>query len=85
MSHLLLAPSWRDVFNSAASPSFDLPSSFLSIETIVSSRGALAPFTLFEHTTLALFVEHPTVLGVRYDLPRCTWVPTRILAWVYPP
>jgi hypothetical protein len=59
MSHLLLAPSGRDVFNSAASPSFDLPSSFLSIETIVSSHSALAPSTLFEHTTLAL-VEHPT-------------------------
>jgi hypothetical protein len=27
MSHLLLAPSGRDVFNSTASPSFDLPSS----------------------------------------------------------
>jgi hypothetical protein len=60
MSHLLLAPSWRDVFNSAASPSFNIPSSFLSIETIVSSCGAPAPFTVFERTTLALFVEHPT-------------------------
>jgi hypothetical protein len=39
MSHLLLAPSGRGVFNSAASPSFDFPSSFLSIETIVSSRA----------------------------------------------
>jgi len=26
-----------------------------------------------------------SVLGVRYDLPRYTQVPTRILAWVYPP
>src|SRR6202034_586172 len=61
MSHLLLAPSRRDVFNSAASPSpsFDLPSLFLSIETIVSFHSAPAPSTLFEHTTLAL-VEHPT-------------------------
>ena len=59
MSHLLLAPSGRGVFNSTASPSFDLLLLFLSIETIVSSRGAFIPFTLFEHTTLAFFVEHP--------------------------
>jgi hypothetical protein len=59
MSHLLLAPSGKDVFNPAVSPSFDLPL-FLFIETIVSSRGALAPSTLFEHAKLALFVEHST-------------------------
>jgi hypothetical protein len=57
MSHLLLAPSGRDVFNSAASPSFNLPSPFLSIET---SHSAPTPSTLFELTTLALFVKHPT-------------------------
>jgi hypothetical protein len=60
MSHLLLAPSGRDVFNPAISPSFDLPSSFLSIETIVSFHGVPTPSTRFEYTTLALFVEHPT-------------------------
>ena len=59
MSHLLLTPSGRDVFNPAVSPSFDLPS-FLSIETIVSSCGAPAPSTLFKHAKLALFVKHPT-------------------------
>jgi hypothetical protein len=35
------------------------PSSFLSIEVIVPSRGELAPSSLFEYTTLALFVEYP--------------------------
>jgi hypothetical protein len=59
MSHLLLAPSRRDVFNPAALPSFEVPS-FLFIKTIVLSHSAPAPSTLFEHTTLALFVEHPT-------------------------
>jgi hypothetical protein len=59
MSHLLLAPSRRDVFDLAASPSFDLPL-FLFIETIVSSRGASTPSTLFEYAKLTLFVKHPT-------------------------
>jgi hypothetical protein len=57
MSHLLLALSRRDVFNSAALPSFNLPLLFLFIKTPYSM---LTPFTLFEHTTLALFVKHPT-------------------------
>jgi hypothetical protein len=59
MSHLLLALSKRDVFNPTVSPSFNLPS-FLSIKTIVLYCSALTPSTLFKHTTLALFIEHPT-------------------------
>jgi hypothetical protein len=45
-SHLLLAPSRRDVFNSTTSPSFNLPSPYLFIKT---SHSAPAPL-LFLNT-----------------------------------
>ena len=66
MSHLLLAPSRSDVFNSAASPSFDLPSPYLSIET---SHGAPAPL-LFLNTLH--FCSSSSILPV-FTSHYCIW------------
>jgi hypothetical protein len=62
IGHLLLAPSRRDVFNPAASSSFDLPSSFLSIKSTVSQFYLIVHLhILFSLNTLhLLFIKHTT-------------------------